>query len=85
MNETNAESDEALSAQAAIEFTKDLNKGRLYPTSVNERRVIEYAILENGRPRSFSETNLSLSNGPNRKKYLQHYSLQIKWNKMESG
>lgn len=53
MNETNAESDEALSAQAAIEFTEDLNKDRLYPTSVNERKVIEYAILENGRPPLF--------------------------------
>lgn len=53
MNETNAESDETLSAQAATEFLKEISSNRLYCTTSVEREAIKHAILKNGRPPEF--------------------------------
>lgn len=53
MNETNAESDETLSATAASSFLKEMYRKQLYYATCDERHAIEHAILSNGRPPKF--------------------------------
>lgn len=53
MNETNSDSDEALSVKAAVRFANQMHQNLLYYTSQDEREAIESAILKNGRPPEF--------------------------------
>lgn len=53
MNETDSDSDESLSAKAAVKFAGEMHQNQLYYTSEDERKAIEAAILKNGRPPEF--------------------------------
>lgn len=53
MNEINAMSDEAKSAEAATKFSSHMHSTGLYYTTDDERKAMAYAILKNGRPPEF--------------------------------
>lgn len=53
MNESNATSDEAKSAEAETEFSTQMHSTGLYYTTDDEREAMANAILKNGRPPEF--------------------------------
>ncbi len=53
MNETNATSDEAKSAEASTDFSIHMHSAGLYSTTDGERKALEDSILKNGRPPEF--------------------------------